>query len=379
MNSEGDALPVEIDVNVMRHAQIALNRLVRVDDSYTFYYDETNNIRRLHVTADGLNVPDPQVFVLGGIGHRGPPRSLDIAGLKHAVRLQSNAPELKLTHLGKGDILGLLKSWRVEAFLDWLVSEDLLAHYSAVDPLYWSTVDIIDSIISHDELAHMQAYAGSLKTDLFTVLSADFDDLADLFHRYSYPNVGEDNRLAFLGEVIDRVEARTGLLPGFNAQVLLGVLQGGTRGDRLIYLEDEAPNTLLDSFVSFFINRICLFKNAWHRLDVEPTIQERLQDFVFKDGNRVLDNFTFVDSRTDPAIQAADALAGLIGKLFSYVARSGPRQIVADRQALTPGQLRTLGKLNAVLDRSDAETTALLHQVAAGRAMRAGQYFLTGG
>jgi hypothetical protein len=90
----------EIDVNAVREPTIALHNLKRTDDVYTFYYDETNNIRRLQITADGFNVKDPMCFVLGGVAHRGPPHVLDIAGLKKAVRLQAPAKELKLTHLG---------------------------------------------------------------------------------------------------------------------------------------------------------------------------------------------------------------------------------------------------------------------------------------
>ena len=372
-------MQIEIDVNEMRDPAIALHHLARADDAYTFYYDETNNIRRLHVTADGFNVREPLCFVLGGIGHRGQPRALDLGGLKRLVRLQATAKELKLAHLGKGNVLSLLKSWRVEAYLDWLAAENLLIHYSAVDPLYWSTVDIIDSIISHGALAHMQQFDKPLKADLFTILAADVDDVADLFQRFSYPDVGEADRLAFIAELLQRLDDRSELLPDFNVQILKGVLQGGTRGEELIYLQNETPNTVLDSFVTFFIHRICLFKNATHRLDVEPTIQKRLKGFVFMDSGRALDTFSFVNSETEPGVQASDPLVGLLGKLFSYITRTDVKQLVADRRALTQGQLRTLRKLNALLDRSGAETPALLHQVGSGRALRAGHFFLTGG
>ncbi len=371
-------MPREIDVNEMRDPVIALNGLTNVDHDYTFYYDETNNIRRLHVTADGFNVKEPMCFALGGVAHRGPPRSLDVASLKVAVRLQSTAKELKLAHLGRGDVLDLLKSWRVEAYLEWLSAEGLLVHYSAVDPLYWSTVDIVDSIISRDPMRHMQRFHMELKADLFAVLAADIDDVADLFHRYSYPNVGEAQRTGFIEELLVRLEDRANLLPDFNAQVLKGVLQAGGRAEPLIYLDDESPNTLLDSFVEFFIHRICLFKSGSHRLDVEPVIQKRLQDCVFRDGDRVLDTYAFVDSRSEPGVQVSDALVGLLGKLFSFVTRTDPAELIDIRRALTPGQVRTLGKLNDLLDRSAVETPALLHQIASMRAMRAGQFFLEG-
>jgi hypothetical protein len=41
----------------------------------------------------------------------------------------------------------------------------------------------------------------------------------------------------------------------------------------LPYLEDETPNVLIDGFGSFFMNRLCLFKNAEHILDDEKQIE----------------------------------------------------------------------------------------------------------
>lgn len=55
-----------IDVNEMREPDIGLYGLTGADDVYTIYYDETNNIRRLHVRPDGLNVKEPACFVLAG-------------------------------------------------------------------------------------------------------------------------------------------------------------------------------------------------------------------------------------------------------------------------------------------------------------------------
>lgn len=369
-------MTVDIDVNERRDAAIALNGLTRVDDAYTLYYDETNNPRRLHVTANGFNVEAPLCFVLGGVAHRGAPRALDIASLRQTVRLQANAKELKRENLGKGDILQLLGMWKVEAFLDWVAAERLLIHYISLDPLYWGLVDIIDSVISHDHLAHMQAYHWQLKNDLFTVLAADWADTAALFHRYDYPDVGRVNRGGFVGEVRQRLEDRQALLVDFNYQVLKGVLDAGRHVDQLFYLEDEMPNTLIDSFAMFFIDRLCLFKNAQHRLDVEEVIQAKLAGFRLVDGEQPLHHFSFVDSTAEPGIQISDCLVGLLGKLFSYVSRTEPAQIIADRRGLRPGQARTLAKLNALIDRSNTETAALTQQVGALRSMEAAQFFL---
>lgn len=88
-------------------------------------------------------------------------------------------------------------------------------------------MDIVDSIITHAPLAHMQAFHMQLKADLFTVLAADTADIAGVFYKYSYPNVGEANRVAFIGDLLQRLEDRASLLGEFEFQVLKGVLQAG--------------------------------------------------------------------------------------------------------------------------------------------------------
>jgi hypothetical protein len=70
-----------VDVNEFRTAAIVLNGLTGVDRDYTFYYDETNNPRRFHVETAAFNA-EPMCFVLGGVAHAGPPRSLDVAALR---------------------------------------------------------------------------------------------------------------------------------------------------------------------------------------------------------------------------------------------------------------------------------------------------------
>src|ERR1035437_3331622 len=81
---------IMIDVNAIRDSDILLYGLNKAGKTYTIYYDETNNIRRLHVTADGLNVREPMCFVLGGIAHEGPARDLDFESLRAALRLQKS-------------------------------------------------------------------------------------------------------------------------------------------------------------------------------------------------------------------------------------------------------------------------------------------------
>lgn len=64
----------------------------------------------------------------------------------------------------------------------------MVAHYQELDPLYWSIVDIIDSILhARDDLAHMSAFRMALKSDLVVLLREDLAATTKLFHTYGYP------------------------------------------------------------------------------------------------------------------------------------------------------------------------------------------------
>lgn len=56
------AISGEIDVNTVRDPATSLYGPARADDVYAFHYDETNNIRRLHVTAGQTRLADTPGF-----------------------------------------------------------------------------------------------------------------------------------------------------------------------------------------------------------------------------------------------------------------------------------------------------------------------------
>ena len=352
-----------IDVNQIRDPDIALHGLTRADEPYTIYYDETNNIRRLHVRTDDLNVGEPKCFVIAGIAHRGPVRDLNVDELRQTLRVQKTAKEIKLDHVAKGDFLELLKAWKLENFLKWLLDQEFYIHYSALDPLYWSIVDIIDSILTEYGDRTLLTANWQLKNALYTILRHDQKDTVGLFQRYTYPNVGRDRRPMFVSELRARLDARAHLLDHFNAMMLKGVLQIAEKLDALPYLEDETPNVLIDGFGPFFVGRICLFKNSVHILDVEKVIEDYIGEQTFFDGDRKLNIHRFAASHDEPGIQISDVIAGLLGKFFSMIQHSSFEELAEMRRALNAQQERNLALLKQLLDRSLEENPAFAHYI----------------
>lgn len=352
-----------IDIRTLRDPILALHHLPSADGLFTFYYDETNNIRRLLLTPDGMNVRRPDSFVLGGILHSGAPHQIDLKPLRDALRIQPTVTELKLKHLGKGGFLNLLSSLKLETFVRWISDEGFLIHYQVTDLLYWSIVDIVDSILTEAHAPQLLMAHMMLKDSLYGLLRNEVDATAMLLERYSYPDVGRARRGAFIAELLDLLEASEDKLPHFEFYMLKGLLQIARNLERLPYLEDEEPNVLIDGFGSFFLNRLCLFNKAHHILDDEKQIETYLSGLALTDRGAPLRHFRFANSKNEPGIQLSDPVAGLLGKIFSYVNQTSTDQIALDLEQLSNRQRSTLGMLARLLDRSTDASPAFAQYV----------------
>ena len=279
------------------------------------------------------------------------------------LRIQENAPEIKLKHVATGEFLDLLNAPRLETFLDWLIEQGLFVHYSVLDPIYWSIVDIVDSILTEHGEPRLFALNMNLKSDLYTILRHDYVGTVDLFQRYTYPDVGRERRAAFVAELLDLLELRHDLLEYFNYMMLKGVLEIAAKIDSLPYLEDETPHVLIDSFAPFYIQRICLFKNSDLIFDVEDVVKEYLSGMRFVDGDSELKQFRFAVSHHETGIQIADVIIGLLGKFFSFICATEAAELAEIRRGLNAQQKRALKALGKLLDRSLAENEAFAHFV----------------
>ncbi|SCX28612.1 hypothetical protein DSM25558_4517 [Agrobacterium sp. DSM 25558] len=356
-----------IDVNERRKAPIILNGLHNADRAYTIFYDETNNHRRVHVREDGLNIPEPTCFVIGGIAYSGPQRSFDLRHLRKILKVQDSAPEIKLKHVATGDFLKILTSQKLETFLRWVLEQGLYVHFSVVDPLYWSVVDIVDSILSDDSAAQLFPFERDLKNDLFSILRYDLEGLIDLFRRYSFPNVGRERGREFIEELLDLAEARSELLDHFNYMMLKGVLQMGRNVASLPFIENETSNVLIGGFGTFFLERFYILKNASHILDVEEVIIEYIKNVQFVDGIKELNHFRFANSESELGVQISDVMVGFLGKYFSFICLNDDDELSEIRQTLGQQQTANLSLLNELLERSNAENPVFAHAVMSNR------------
>ena len=332
------------------------------DGAYTFYYDETNNIRKFYIRETDFNSVFTDNFVLGGLVHEGP--APDVQSLIDSFKLQKSVKEVKFKHIAKGGLIDCLRSQKLNLFLKYIWSSNLYIHYSSLNILYWSIVDIVDSAIAHSEVSQQLGpqFANTMKNDLYKLARIEIDSMISLFHKYRYPNIKQNEVLLFIEEMSDLfVDYIDDMEFHFGLESLRQILKEARKKGSLPFVMDEDDFVLIDDFSHFYLRPIYIFKNSKHIFDNEDSIVELLSAYKIMDGSQEIKNFLFVDSISSQLTQLSDVLVGLVGKLGSYLNTNSRDEIYSDFCSLSQIQGENIDLLLALIDRSHDKNIGFLH------------------
>lgn len=334
-----------------------------MDSPLTIYYDETNNIRRLSLSELGLNVPETKVFVIGGIALL-PGQNIDnLDDLRKALRVQDNAGEIKLKHVAKGSYPEILAAKKLATFLDWLLANNIMIHYSTMDPLHWTILDIIESLMNTNRPDIIRMHI-ELKSELYYAMRVDLKASLSLLHSYHYPDVPRDRVSDFLNAVCELVENNAPNDRNFVTTALKRILRSAAKdlNTELMFLHDNQSGKLIDDFSAQFIHCTYMFKHATHIYDRETLIEGILDNFDICDGNRKLD-YRFSDSKSELGIQLSDVITGVLGSHFSHLQDTPLPVLIEEKKKFSAVQRDNLKKIKLLIDRSDAYSEVLFHSI----------------
>ncbi|MBG5930827.1 DUF3800 domain-containing protein [Providencia rettgeri] len=365
-----------MDVNEHRNMLIQYHGLKNADEVYTFYYDETNNIRKLYLKGSGFNVHKTDNFILAGILHRGLSTSSDYSALFQMLNLQKNTHELKLKHIAKGDFLDMLKSDKLLIILNWLIENKFYIHYFNLNIVFWSVIDIIDSIIG--ELNHPLYNINHmlLKSDFYEVANSNSDVFLNALYEFNYPDIPEEKAKAFCLWLIDFTCMHSYILSDFRANALENLVKKSLKIEELPFISGFHGRELIDSFMVFYLRNLYLFKNSIHIFDEEKSIQDDIKNFPLTENGIPIHNHEFVKSHNSEAVQLSDVIAGFLGKYFSYLKDVNDKQLVLDKKNLTSRQIKTLSTLKHIIDVSDDISSGFFNVVSSEGEQRRNYLFL---
>lgn len=351
-----------IDIGAIREATKMSAPLANFDGTYTFYYDETNNIRKFYVKETSFNSIFTNNFILGGLVHEGATPNVQI--LIDNLELQASVNEIKFKHIAKGKFIDCLGSKKLNIFLNHIRQSDLYIHYSSINILYWSIVDIVDSAIAHSKSCQNLGpqFANRIKNDLYKLARIEIDSIVSLFYRYQYPNIKQSEIFSFIEEMgnlfsgyLDNMEFHLGL------ESLRQILKEAKRNNSLPFIMNSENHILIEDFSHFYMRPIYIFKHSKHIFDNEVSIEETLSTYKIMDGAEEINNFSFVDSKSCRLTQLSDVLVGLIGKLHSYLNTNNRDTVRSDFSRLSSLQAENIDLLMELIDRSHDRNIGFLH------------------
>ncbi|PVH26848.1 DUF3800 domain-containing protein [Sphingobacterium corticibacter] len=339
-----------------------LNPRVDFTTPYTFYYDETNNIKTFYVRENDFNYTFTANFVLGGLLHQG--AVPDVQPLIDSFKLQKTVKEVKFKHIAFGDFLDCLKSQKLNLFFRFLKDSDLYVHYSSLNILYWSVVDIVDSAIMNSDAAMQlgHGFDNRLKNDLYKLCRFEIDAVIQLFYGFEYPNVKPENIGNFIEALSNLFEP---YLPipefHFGLESLRQILKESKKKGELAFVMNEKNYILLADLTHFYLRPIYTFKNSTHIFDNEDSIQEDLNGYRMLDKGVEFKNYWFVDSQDSQLTQLSDIFVGFMGKYTNYRNTHSMDEIKADIDSFSALQLENMKLFIDIINKSDQKNPAFLH------------------
>jgi hypothetical protein len=330
---------------------------------WIFYYDESNNIRKFRLKDGHFSTSEKErFFVLGGLlvpeGSKIPTTPF-LNGLK----LEKSVSEIKFRHFSSTrNFEEVLRSKRIQLFFQWLVDNQILIHINVMNWIYYSLVDIVDSLgESEKDQEILSGCHFQLKAALYSIADQDIDEFGRFLSAYDYPNIPkgqEKDFLSTLQSIIENADPLGTEEEDFFVEFLRQMVKKAKANKELIYIQDNETADLVQSFGMNYIESICLFPHCYHILDQESSItkevEENCSDYA---------NFRFVNSKDELFIQLSDVFVGFIVSALDFSRQNTQDEIAHFCRQLPPEERQVLLNLRSLIDESDAFSRYILAYV----------------
>ena len=332
---------------------------------YVFYYDESNNCRKFWVddSKQQFNTDYTADFVLAGLVKKEEDIvDVSLETFRKPLKLQGNVEEIKFKKLyAKGDFLQCVKEKRLLETLSWIDKSPFYIHYTNVNNLFYTLVEIFDSIVKPDEISEFGYDYFKMKSVFYHMFKGKADKLQILMFKYKYPNIQREDVEAFCNELLFLLGSRKEMKE--EEKFLAGMLARASKSDELVFLHDNDDYIMQENYAEFYADPIRKYQKSTHIFDEETTVQDIVKKQIAQ-GQNMADNFKFVKSETDIFVQLSDVVAGILGKLFKYINSTSVNQRRKDVEGLSKLQIDNILLIDKLRTEADWENPGFLCSIA---------------
>lgn len=334
---------------------------------YVFYYDESNNCRKFWVddSKQQFNTDHTADFVLAGLVRKEEEKvEASLETFRKPLKLQANVEEIKFKKLyAKGDFLQCVNERRLFETLSWIDKSPFYIHYTNVNNLFYTLVEIFDSIVKPDEISEFGYDYFKMKSVFYYMFKGKADALQILMFKYKYPNIQREDVEAFCNDLLFLLGSRREMKE--EEKFLAGMLARAAESDELVFLHDNDDYVMQENYAEFYADPIRKYQKSRHIFDEETTVQDIVKKQIAM-GENMADNFKFVKSETDIFVQLSDVVAGILGKLFKYINSTSVNQRRRDVEGLSKLQVENILLIDKLRMEADRENPGFLCSIGPG-------------
>lgn len=334
-------------------------------EPWWLYYDETGNWRS--ISYKNGRVPDTRAFerdfILGGILVTNEEAILKLReGLK-SLPAPNGEIKSKSVLSGSKDFWRVLRRKETTDFLNLIDSDGIAVHYHAQDNLYYSIVDIVDSLLMMPEHRACSLLDRELKNELYLCALHDHIFFLNKLASFGYPNIKKESVRPFCEFLLHIITLQQSMkypsdeAEGFLLETLRRMVKAASKNESLVLLLDNNENALVEDFSSHYTMTCMLLPNAMHTFDKELHVSMALAE--------PLHNYAFVDSKNEPLIQLSDVWVGFLSRLFAFLDEWVSNPIIPDDHHLQSQEMTNLRTAKKLIDRSSDIHRSLISNVGA--------------
>lgn len=353
-----------MDVEIYRNEWSKLSGIPLLKERYNFFYDETGNVRKFRLTEKGVNADEgiANDFILGGVLYIDDIPLCNLDSLYEVLNIKSSEIKYRTLASRGGDFWTAIGKTPVQKFLKWLEGSGLYIHYATLNNMYYSIVDMVDSIfVTQPQFDFGPEWVQVLKASWYKFVMGHLDEILPIFYRFNYPSLLKDEIKDFCYELSDLIQSYD--VQDFYLENFRQLLKSNGRKGELFYIEDNTPGLLIEEYSSLRTGRCALYSDSMHYFDEEAEAELSLENMPFTMNGEKLNNYKFIDSKEERLIQISDVWVGLLGKMFFMLDESTPNTIRSRMKSLSKEQKECIRIINSLIDRTERLHRALIQNV----------------
>ena len=350
--------------------------------NYTFYYDESNNVRKLTLLDRTYNIDNHQSkaasssFVLAGIVKKNNYSDHSFDELFSELNIQKTAKELKFNQIAKGDFESVLKSRKLTILLKWLLNSNYNIHYFNLNMEYWVFLDLVEDLILYaskerlisDEI--LDSRQNYYKDALYCLLKLRKGAFLNIAYRYGYPKISKVHAKKFISEISSLAKETT--LPNYRVRYgvsavssvkiknLYKFLRLCKDVDDLTLTYSDEKGVLIDGLSFFYSSRLRSFNHSTHVFDNEYNIEKEINDSLIWDEGISNTTFKFVESIEHKKVQVSDVVAGLFMRYFTFLNQHELMDVRKIKLNINSTQSENIDLIKSLMYKSAAECEQFL-------------------